>query len=42
MERRERWGILKRERNYGKRFTRLESLVAMIESYITYYNTGRL
>lgn len=36
------WGILKRERYYGKRFTDCESLVKMIEEYITYYNTERL
>lgn len=36
------WGILKRERYYGKRFTDRESLVKMIEEYITYYNTKRL
>ena len=36
------WGILKRERYYGKRFTDRESLVKMIEEYITYYNTRRL
>ena len=32
------WGILKRERYYGKRFTDRESLVAMNEEYISYYN----
>lgn len=36
------WGILKRERYYGKRFTDRESLVNMILEYITYYNTKRL
>ena len=36
------WGILKRERYYGKRFTSKESLVAMIENYIRYYNFNRL
>lgn len=36
------WGILKRERYYGKRFADRESLVTMIEAYILYYNTGRL
>ena len=36
------WGILKRERYYGKRFTDRESLVRMIEDYIDYYNTKRL
>lgn len=36
------WGILKRERYYGKRFTSKESLVSMIEDYISYYNNKRL
>ena len=36
------WGILKRERYYGKRFTDRASLVAMIEDFIQYYNTERL
>ncbi len=36
------WGILKRERHYGKRFTDRSSLVKMIEDYIFYYNTKRL
>ena len=36
------WGILKRERYYGKRFTDRESLVSMIETYIEYYNHKRL
>ena len=36
------WGILKRERYYGKRFTSREELVGMIEDYITYYNSRRL
>lgn len=36
------WGILKRERYYGKRFTDRASLVAMIEDFIHYYNTERL
>ena len=36
------WGILKRERYYGKRFTNKESLVRMIEDYIEYYNNLRL
>lgn len=35
------WGILKRERYYGKRFVSREELVAMIESYIYYYNNER-
>ena len=36
------WGILKRERYYGKRFTSKQELVRMIESYIHYYNTRRV
>lgn len=36
------WGIIKRERYYGKRFTDCESLVKMITDYIEYYNTKRL
>ena len=36
------WGILKRERYYGKRFTDKETLVKMIEEYINYYNNKRL
>lgn len=36
------WGIIKRERYYGKRFTDRESLVSMIETYIEYYNNKRL
>ena len=36
------WGILKRERYYGRRFTAREALVAMIEDYICYYNNKRL
>ena len=36
------WGILKRERYYGHKFTDRESLVNMIEDYICYYNTVRL
>ena len=36
------WGILKRERYYGKRFTDKGSLVKMIEDYIEYYNNRRL
>jgi len=36
------WGILKRERYYGNRFTVRDSLVKMIEDYIEYYNTRRL
>lgn len=36
------WGILKRERYYGNRFTDRETLVKMIEDYIEYYNNKRL
>lgn len=36
------WGILKRERYYGKRFTSKAQLVEMIERYIHYYNTQRV
>ena len=36
------WGILKRERYYGKHFTSRESLIKMIEEYIVYYNNKRL
>mgnify|MGYP000381165974 CR=1 FL=1 len=36
------WGILKRERYYGKRFTDKETLIKMIEDYIDYYNNKRL
>ena len=36
------WGILKRERYYGKRFTDRGTLVKMIENYIDYYNNKRL
>ena len=36
------WGILKRERYYGKRFPDRDTLVKMIEDYINYYNTKRL
>lgn len=36
------WGILKRERYYGKRFTSRESVIEMIENYIDYYNNKRL
>ena len=32
---------MKRERYYGKRFTDRDSLVAMIEDFIQYYNTER-
>ena len=36
------WGILKRERYYGRRFTSKQELVQMIENYIHYYNTRRV
>ena len=36
------WGILKRERYYGKRFTSKQELVQMIGRYIRYYNTKRV
>ena len=36
------WGILKRERYYGRRFTSREELVEMIENYMIYYNSKRL
>ena len=36
------WGILKRERYYGRRFTSRESVIEMIEEYINYYNNKRL
>ena len=36
------WGILKRERYYGRRFTSKQELIHMIESYIHYYNTRRV
>jgi len=36
------WGILKRERYYGRRFKSREELVTMIEDYISYYNNRRL
>lgn len=36
------WGILKRERYYGRRFTSKQELVQMIERYIRYYNTRRV
>lgn len=36
------WGIIKRERYYGKRFTRREAIVEMTENYIEYYNKQRL
>jgi transposase InsO family protein len=36
------WGIIKRERYYGNRFTSRESIMEMIEKYINYYNNKRL
>ena len=36
------WGIIKRKRYYGKRFTNRTALVGMIESYMEYYNNRRL
>lgn len=36
------WGILKRERYYGRRFTSKQALIQMIQSYICYYNTRRV
>jgi len=36
------WGILKRERYYGKRFTSKQALIQMIGDYIRYYNTRRV
>ena len=36
------WGIIKRERYYGKKFNSKESVTGMIEQYIDYYNNKRL
>ena len=36
------WGILKRERYYGKRFTNKQELIRMITNYISYYNNRRV
>lgn len=36
------WGMLKREKYYGKRFTDRETLVNVISEYIAYYNTERV
>lgn len=36
------WGILKRERYYGHRFTSKAELTKMITNYISYYNNRRL
>ena len=33
------WGILKREKYYGRRFTSKSDLVSAIADYINYYNT---
>ncbi|MEK2456463.1 IS3 family transposase [Tetragenococcus halophilus] len=35
------WGMIKREKYYGKRFNSRQALVEMITNYITYYNYGR-
>lgn len=36
------WGILKRERYYGRRFASKEALMDMIRTYIDYYNNSRV
>lgn len=36
------WGILKRERYYGKCFTSKQELILMIQRYIQYYNNKRV
>lgn len=36
------WGILKRERYYGRQFTSKQELQRMVEGYIHYYNTRRV
>ena len=36
------WGILKRERYYGRRFASRQDLVNMISGYISYYNSKRV
>jgi transposase InsO family protein len=36
------WGILKRERYYGRKFTNKTELMQMIERYMDYYNKDRL
>ena len=36
------WGILKRERYYGRKFSSQEELVSMIVNYIAYYNNRRI
>ena len=35
------WGIIKRERYYGHKFSTRDDLVKMIEKYIDYYNNNR-
>lgn len=35
------WGIIKREKYYGKKFSSRDELVTMIHSFIDYYNNGR-
>ncbi|MEY8388753.1 IS3 family transposase [Oscillospiraceae bacterium 38-13] len=36
------WGILKRERYYGRKFTSRELLCRIIREFIAYYNFSRL
>ena len=36
------WGILKREKYYGRRSTSRETLTKMITEYIHYYNSERI
>lgn len=36
------WGILKRERYYGRRFDSKQEIIAMIQGYILYYNHRRV
>ena len=36
------WGILKRERYYGRHFTNKPDLIQMITDYISYYNNQRV
>jgi transposase InsO family protein len=35
------WGIIKREKYYGRKFTSREELVQVITDYIDYYNNRR-
>ena len=35
------WGMIKREKYYGKKFTSRTELVTMIANYMDYYNNGR-